>query len=70
MESTYEKQLALHEKEMNILGDRCHKLDYQLQASIKEKNSLATTSVAKDREIEDLKHRQGLLRNKVLSRYN
>jgi hypothetical protein len=52
---------------MHVLGDRCHKLDFQLQASIKEKNSLATSSVAKDREIDDLKHRQDLLRNKVFN---
>lgn len=48
-----------------MLGERCHKLDSQLQAAVKEKNSLASTTAKKDKEIDELMRKQDVLRSNV-----
>lgn len=65
METNFERQLTMHEKEMLMLGERCHKLDFQLQTALKEKSGIVSSSAAKDKEIDELKKRLDAMRSKV-----
>jgi hypothetical protein len=65
LQTNFEKQNTFHEKEMLMLGERCHKLDAQLQAAVKEKNSLASVTAKKDKEIDELMRKQDVLRSNV-----
>lgn len=62
---TFDKQNTLHEKEMLMLGERCHKLDSMLQAAVKEKHNLVSSAAKKDKEIDELMKKQDYLRSNV-----
>jgi hypothetical protein len=70
MQCAFEKQNTLHEKEMLMVGERCVRLDSLLQASLKEKNNLSSTTAKKDKEIDELMRKQDVLRINVCSLYS
>jgi hypothetical protein len=64
-EVAYERQQALHEREMQMLNEKYQKLESMLQIALKEKNTVSASTVAKDKEIDDLRHKQDVLRSKA-----
>ena len=55
----------MHRKEIQMLEDRLFKADSLLQNTIKEKNSIASQAVAKEKELNELLRRQTYLKANV-----
>jgi hypothetical protein len=56
-----------HKKDIQLLEERLSRVDGLLQMSIKEKSSLASQAVAREKEITELVHKQTMLRANVCS---
>ncbi|KAJ3313935.1 hypothetical protein HDU76_002504, partial [Blyttiomyces sp. JEL0837] len=61
----YERGVLNHRREIALLEEKLHKLDSNLQNSIKERNNLASIAAAKEREMAELLSRQTALRSNL-----
>ncbi len=50
---------------MNMMNEKMARLDANYQNALKEKNQLIANSIAKEKEIADLAHKQHALRTNV-----
>ncbi|KAJ3265736.1 hypothetical protein HDU77_004003 [Chytriomyces hyalinus] len=61
----YERQLLNHQRDMSQLEDRLARLDIALKEALREKNSLASSAIAKEKELAELTHRHTLLKSSL-----
>ncbi|KAI8608627.1 hypothetical protein BC830DRAFT_1174255, partial [Chytriomyces sp. MP71] len=61
----YDRQLLNHQRDMHHLEDRLSRLDVALREALREKNALASSAVAKEKELQELNHRHALLKSSL-----
>ncbi|KAJ3229277.1 hypothetical protein HDU81_005511 [Chytriomyces hyalinus] len=61
----YERQLLNHQRDMSQLEERLARLDIALKEALREKNSLASSAIAKEKELAELTHRHALLKSSL-----
>jgi chromosome segregation ATPase len=66
IQEIYQKQIQNNQKEMNIMSERCQKLETTLQNVVKERTTIQKDQIAAEKELQELKHKYNALRQKVL----
>ncbi|KAJ3291623.1 hypothetical protein HDU79_002193 [Rhizoclosmatium sp. JEL0117] len=61
----YERQIIAHQREMHLLEERLNRLDVSLKEATREKNSLASTAAAKEKELAEMTRRHNLLKSNL-----